>query len=109
MPTKRPPGTRASQRSAASQSSKHDAVRKSLTALVGAAAGGRRDLAGLDKAIRAAGYLKGDAVLSREDARRTVAVVSEALVDAETTARSPCCKECLHHAIDALTALVAGK
>lgn len=94
---KRPPKTRAA-----------PAVQKSLTSLVQAAAGGRRDLAWLDKAIRRAGYLKSGDVLSREDARRAAASIAQTLVDAETTAETPCCKECLHHAIDAITALATG-
>jgi hypothetical protein len=41
--------------------------------------------------------------------RRTCKAIVEALVDAETTAETPCCKDCLHRAIDALAALAAGK
>jgi hypothetical protein len=76
---------------------------------VQAAAGGRSDLGWLHKAIRKAGYVPAADALTREDARRTCKAIVEALVDAETTAETPCCKDCLHRAIDALAALAAGK
>jgi len=83
------------------------ALRKTLTALVLAAAGGRADLEWLAKAVRKAGYVRAADCATRAEVRAAVRAIVGALVDAETTAESPCCRECLHRAIDALSALAA--
>jgi hypothetical protein len=84
-------------------------LRKTLTALVRQAAGGRADLAWLDRAIRKAGYAASAEATTRKDLGAARAAIVQALVDAETTAETPCCRECLHRAIDALTLLAAGR
>jgi len=85
------------------------ALRKSLTALVQAAAAGRADLEWLAKAVRKGGYVPAADCVTRSEVQAAVRAIVAALLDAESTAESPCCRGCLHRAIDALSALAAGK
>ena len=85
------------------------ALRRTLGALVEGAAAGRADLKWLDRAVRKAGYVPTADLVTRAEMGASVRAIVAALVDAESTAESPCCKACLHHAIDALSALASGK
>lgn len=84
-------------------------LRRTLAGLVQAAAGGRADLAWLDKAVRKAGYVPAAETLTRTDLTRACAALAEALLAAETAATDPAAKEAFHNAIQAITALAAGK
>jgi hypothetical protein len=83
-------------------------LRKTLAGLLRAAAGGRADLAWLDKTVRKAGYVPPSEGLTRRDADAVRTAIVQALVDAETSAATPCCKESLHRVIEALKALAGG-
>jgi hypothetical protein len=84
-------------------------LRRTLAGLLQAAAGGRPDLAWLDKAVRKAGYVPAAEALTRKDVRQTVGAISRTLIEAQEAARGPCCKESLGRAIAALAPLAAGK
>ena len=84
-------------------------VRKTVAGLVQAAAGGRADLEWLAKAVRKAGYAPAAEVLTRTDLARACAALAEALLAAEAAATDPAAKEALRRAIEAITALAAGK
>jgi len=88
---------------------KHPAdLKKSLAALVQAAAAGRADLVWLDKVIRRAGYVPGAACLTAANLRTASAAIVRVLADAEAAATEPCCRRGLHHALEALRAACAG-
>jgi hypothetical protein len=82
-------------------------LRRTLMALVSSAAAGREDLKWLDQAIRTAGYTPKGETLSAGEARRVRQAIVASLVDAESSAETPCCKACLRHAIDQLSGLLA--
>jgi len=85
------------------------ALRKSLAALVQAAAGGRADLKWLDKAIRKAGYVPGADCLSPADLRAASASIVRVLAEAQAAAKNPCCRTGFHHALEALRAATAER
>lgn len=83
------------------------ALRRTVAALVQAAAGGRADLEWLDKAIRKAGYVPGADCLLPADLRAASASIVRVLADAEAAAENPCCRRGLTHALEALRAAVS--